>query len=735
MTYRPLLHITLICLAGCALQCSASHGSPIFLTRSPKSCRAAPRVHFVRKAKLEPYLIGAADLPLLRACNSLALPAAAIDPSLDVWTYQRKAARGQVYEMKSEWKYFRHHNSDFLEMGLVKVAFLWELLTTGFNVLISDLDVVWLNGHWQRWMTWTDPVHPPLPEAQVIALADVLVTTDELSAQRDAQGGRLGSMHTELNTGVVYFRATEGALAMVQQWRKSMLAQKGRRDLTENVNDQSLFNQVVRGRPISSSEIAQLRLDVNATTGFLNHAPARIWESAVPHARAVHMSHAEYPPCLPSAVCRMRRFSFGTLPMRPFTGGHTWFNQNVQEMEGRDLPQHEPITVHFTFQFGDTGDYPHGKRQRAREAGLWAVDPPEYFTEGIFVAMVGPPTDPEHQAEVYRRFPEWSPQRHMFMDAPQRQAVRDLLGLAMSVEGIVVLPKFYCHCDRYWGFLQRCRFPHVPEMALPFNCPMDSLYDTQRWNRKNVRFREHTFLQNPNVPQALKSNRVRVRVAPRGEGALAPSNATTVSLPYGTPMAGVRAAVLAANPAVRVVEIANADLRRLCRSLGTARRNREFNRLAKYILTESSRYCPQEDMGGYGAPGFDWQNPFTAYNCTWGFHAPTPFPEDDRACTAAAGDGGTYGTVLSERSNSTTCPRQMLCDYNTLPDGSETKPITWCNIEGYNGIRQEYLSSTRAMLSQMPDGRCPYPPGDRPGMPGMTRDGHFAKACPPLTWC
>lgn len=56
--------------------------------------------------------------------------------------------------------------------------------------------------------------------------------------------------------------------------------------------------------------------------------------------------------------------------------------------------------VHFTFQFGDTGDYPHGKRQRAREAALWAVDPPEYFTEGVFVALKGQSVDDEYQSEV-----------------------------------------------------------------------------------------------------------------------------------------------------------------------------------------------------------------------------------------------------------------------------------------------------------------------------------------------
>ena len=82
-----------------------------------------------------------------------------------------------------------------------------QLLEIGFHVLISDLDVVWLNDHLQRWMTWADASHPPVAEAALIAFADVLVTTDELSAERDAKGGAVGGMHLELNTGVVYFRA------------------------------------------------------------------------------------------------------------------------------------------------------------------------------------------------------------------------------------------------------------------------------------------------------------------------------------------------------------------------------------------------------------------------------------------------------------------------------------------------------------------------------------------------
>ena len=583
-------------------------------------------------------------------------------------------------------------------------------------------------------MTWADPAHPPVGEAALIAFADVLVTTDELSTERDAQGGALGGMHTELNTGVVYFRNTLGGRAMVQTWRKSMLSQKGRTDLTENVNDQSLFNQVVKGSPMQGRQLNEWK-DALERSGQLVLAPSA-FENLPPHARAVHMTHSTHAPCLPLQDCEPVKFTFGTLPMRPFTGGHTWFNQNVQDMPGHHLPQNEPITVHFTFQFGDTGDYPHGKRQRAREAALWAVDPPEYFSEGIFVSLVGPTTDDDYQQAVYKRFPEWSPQRHMFMDAPQRQAVRDLLGLATAVDGIMVLPKFYCHCDRYWGFLSKCRMPMVPSMRLPFNCPMDSLYETPRWNKKGVKFREHTFLSNPNVPETLKANRVRVSLTPRGVAPPptggAAGNRTHIALPYGTKYSEVRAAVLAANPAVRVIEIANADLRRLCRTLGSSQKNADFNRLFRYIGTESSRYCPQEDMGGYGGPGFDWRNPFTAYNCTWGFHHPTEFPEDDRACASevvhADGPDGTpvlSGVVLAERSNSTTCPRQMLCDYATLPDGRITKPITWCNIEGYNGLEPKWLPTTRAMLAAMPDGRCTYPPGDRPGMLGFNSRGHY----------
>ena len=65
----------------------------------------------------------------------------------------------------------------------VKAAFLWELLCLGYDVLISDLDVVWLSARWEPWMTYRNPRRPPLPEAELQAMADVLVSTDELDEE------------------------------------------------------------------------------------------------------------------------------------------------------------------------------------------------------------------------------------------------------------------------------------------------------------------------------------------------------------------------------------------------------------------------------------------------------------------------------------------------------------------------------------------------------------------------
>ena len=88
-------------------------------------------LHHVRKQGLAPAVVGAADVQMLEACAKESIAAAGIAPGLDVWTYELSRNASTVVQTgKSEWKYYRHHKSSFLELGLVKAAFLWELLGT-----------------------------------------------------------------------------------------------------------------------------------------------------------------------------------------------------------------------------------------------------------------------------------------------------------------------------------------------------------------------------------------------------------------------------------------------------------------------------------------------------------------------------------------------------------------------------------------------------------------------------
>ena len=181
-------------------------------------------------------------------------------------------------------------------------------------------------------------------------------------------------------------------------------------------------------------------------------------------------------------------------------------------------------------------------------------------------------------------------------------------------------------------------------------------------------------------------------------------------------MSEVAAAVNRANPHARLIEISTTDVQRLCKWLGSTSANRDFNNVMAYITSESARYCPGEDHDERVAnvPRWNWQNPYTAYNCTWGFAHPTRFPEPEDG-QAPCGPRG-EGIALRERTNSTTCPRVMLCDADTRPNGEDVGKWPRCNLEGYGGVDlSTFGEQMKGSLAEMEGGRCPYPPGDVPG--------------------
>jgi len=315
----------------------------------------------------------------------------------------------------------------------------------------------------------------------------------------------------------------------------------------------------------------------------------------------------------------------------------------------------------------------------------------------------------------------------MALDAIQRAVVRDLLALSRALGAALVMPPLTCSCDRYWGHLENCRMPTAPRaMPLPYRCTQDSLFEIKFWNDKKVDFREADFLDDARVPRAVTEAAVRVVVhpdAPLPQAGTAEETFSAVLRP-GTPMSEVGAAVRRANADARLVEIGAADLRRLCKWLGSTEQNAAFNALQRYVLHESARYCPVEDhWPEVDRPGWDWMNPFTAYNCTWGFTPPTDFPEPADgappcAGRAAAGVPMAGGGAFADRHNSTSCARAMLCDYHVREGGElsiELERASRCNLEGYGGVNYtRHGAAIKAALAAMPDGRCPYPDGVTP---------------------
>ena len=156
------------------------------------------------------------------------------------------------------------------------------------------------------------------------------------------------------------------------------------------------------------------------------------------------------------------------------------------------------------------------------------ADPPSYFSEGRFVKIVGPLFSAAQRVKIFKRFPEWSPQRHMALDAIQRAAIRDLMALATALNATLIMPRLFCTCDRYWGFLQNCRMPTAPtEMPMPLPLLAGRFFEIKHWDDKEVRFREADF-DHPSTAREITEAAVRLIVHPTAPAAAAgrPSSAS-----------------------------------------------------------------------------------------------------------------------------------------------------------------------------------------------------------------
>mmetsp|Transcript_12289 Transcript_12289/g.28037 ORF Transcript_12289/g.28037 Transcript_12289/m.28037 type:complete len:151 (+) Transcript_12289:1296-1748(+) len=125
-----------------------------------------------------------------------------------------------------------------------------------------------------------------------------------------------------------------------------------------------------------------------------------------------------------------------------------------------------------------------------------------------------------------------------------------------------------------------------------WTCTQDALFDLSRWESKGVRFRESSFLSNERAH--LKT--ARIHVVSELDTRLNAS-ADAIEVLAGSSMDVVAQRVRTLRPDAQLVEIRASEIVQLCKWLGTSELNRQFNRLAKYVLSDNVRCASSEWVG------------------------------------------------------------------------------------------------------------------------------------------
>ena len=502
----------------------------------------------------------------------------------------REDASGGESKVSTRWKYYRMDPKAFLSMGILKVRFFMEFMRAGFDVLCSDLDVIWL-GDPRPWALGVAKT------AELLGLADVVVSTDVTHGNLESDQASWG-INNEMNTGMVLLRSTEGAYVFCRRWQARMeqemlkVAKLDSRMVQWWTNDQTFFNEVVHsGSGLGGANLkdaSPIRREVFAQAiRAASPGPSRlaVLEKALRSIESLHKSQdvvalQEMRGVIPKLIsCRQHEgkdvcvgtsrgrssshdgdvqaaimggkrqlVTIATLPYLHFASGHTYFTQSLQDRRG-----FTPISVHTTFQFGDTPEFTWGKRNRLREKRLWLVDDDSYYQRrgpgthpsegksysgflqlsGVLVEGFDQPLmrtessssikiegSPAYSDMMHRNFgdvhklDEGNPNKHLLLDSFQRRLVVNAVALGRALKRKVIMPRMTCWCDRYWWLLEGCRFPGVPydQHSMPFQCPFDHVYDLEKWVHSEVPFREYSFLENPRISPTDLADVVRLKV-------------------------------------------------------------------------------------------------------------------------------------------------------------------------------------------------------------------------------
>ena len=425
-----------------------------------------------------------------------------------------------------------HASDNWKRFATTRIAKVRAALELGYDVLMSDADVVWRRDP-RRYLQCPEMAVDATADrretrkgkapCEAIAAADVMVSSDNLSPKTDARQGALYARGGVFNTGIVFLKHTPGAKAFAKAWRRHLgaTARSDNARFAHLTSDQQVFNAMTR----RENEWPGLDpVDFHAEAPEDVEAPTRVLEAGL------GLSSDD-----PSAsVDGFRAFKLGVLPVAAFQPGHVAFLQRVEEMEADDLAnafgeddvaEHErlvagtkrrkrsnaPYCVHATYTFD--GSTAEAKRFRFAEHGLWdpesdremyptkSADSEPADGEGVRKFLT---YDPASALETVFRAPfetlagfEPNIATHLKAGAAQVRALRDAMAIAVVLNRTLAVPAPFCFCDKTWGghdniFAFNCHYPGSADSGhVPGACPLDHFVSPSAMRRAGVDFVAH----------------------------------------------------------------------------------------------------------------------------------------------------------------------------------------------------------------------------------------------------
>ncbi|KXZ42178.1 hypothetical protein GPECTOR_190g297 [Gonium pectorale] len=371
---------------------------------------------------------------------------------------------------------YRYGDSHYNAATWRKVVVVSRMVHWGFNVIHSDVDVVWFR----------DPL--PYFLGPQVADVDIAVSSDLISTQNAMgdDGLEVGMhKHTNFNTGVYFVRSSPGGKSFMAGWAAM-------RSTNFHENDQVGVYTFIRGRPARGESRV---LVLQPKEGEAEAAKAF---AAAPD--KFDRRTAKDP--LPVST-EMR---LGGLAVHMLLNGYSYFIPKLHTSMGV-----APLGIHMTW----VPLSKEGKFHRFRD-GMLYDDPPTYYDAPGLRFLTADIEAPDAPAG----FNSWKETEDMI------QMYR-AVAISMMLNRTLIFPKLRCFCFKNWFMSEQCRIPGDKVTQFPLDCALDQVFRPKvlynyppiqyQGGLMNFTFREYSFLDNPRTPESVKKG--QVLVVPEGADA------------------------------------------------------------------------------------------------------------------------------------------------------------------------------------------------------------------------